>query len=139
MATPIKGQISIEDEILYSDINIGMTQSSRDEIAYQERAVRNGIHYLLLTPRRQRLMRPSFGTYLIGLLFLPVIQSTADSIKHAVFTAIDTWEDKAKILRNGVTVIPLNNRDGYQVNLRYYLVELNNLQATYEFKIRSLR
>ena len=131
--------IPIEDEIYYSDINLMMDRSARDEIVYQEQAVTNSVHYLLGTPRRQRLMRPRWGSFLLHMLFEPVDDRTAGKIGREVYDAIVRNENRVEIERSGVNVTPVVSEGKFQVDLTYRLIELNNLQVSHQFKLRSLR
>lgn len=133
------GTIPVEDEIVFSDVNLEMTQAARDEIAYQVDAVRNAFHFLIMTPKRQRIMRPNWGSNVIRYLFNPVTEDTAYDIKEAILSAAEDWAEDIEIHGSGINVDADSAAGTFNVRLTYSVPKLNNLQIQHQFKLRSLR
>lgn len=133
------GHVPIENSVTYKDVNLFMERAARDEMVYQTKAVENSIMYILGTPKRQRLMRPTFGSYIHQLLFEPVDELTATKLSMEIYSAVSQWETRVSLPRSGIVVTPDKFNGVFQVNLNYEILELNNLQVAHNFKFRSLR
>ena len=69
-------------------------------------SVKRGIRNVLLTQNGERLFNPEFGSGIRNLLFEPMTDLTAERLEQEVRSAINSWEDRAEVLRIVVTSEP---------------------------------
>ena len=67
-------------------------------LARQERDIEQAIRMILLTPKGQRIMRPTFGCHIHELIFAPNNASTAGLAAHYVEDALRMWEPRIEVL-----------------------------------------
>lgn len=61
--------------------------------------IREAIMVILATPRRSRIMEPSFGCGIHDYLFSPNSATTRASVEGAVRDALIRWEPRVEVLR----------------------------------------
>jgi phage baseplate assembly protein W len=84
----------------------------------------------------QRLFRPAFGSNLYNLLFEPMNNDTASSIRNTVILAIERWETRVVLKNSSVT--PDYSNLAYHVSLQYIIPTLMNKSATFAFDLSKL-
>lgn len=67
-------------------------------LARQEQDIDQAIRMILLTPKGQRIMRPTFGCHIHELIFAPNNGSTAGLAAHYVEEALNMWEPRIDVL-----------------------------------------
>ena len=121
-----------------SDLNLFMERSARGEIVYKSIAVRNQIFHVLGTLKRQRKMRPRFGSYLNTLLFRPRTAATANEIQHEIFSSLTDPENelvgRIEVDYSNVAVSLASKLDTYNISISPTLLEFN-VQETYQFSL----
>ena len=70
-------------------------------VAYEE-DVRQAVRLIIGTDFFERVMRPTFGSGLRGLVFEPLTATTQALVKHRVEEALVRWEPRIDVLDVGV-------------------------------------
>lgn len=112
---------------VYSDLDLNFTKHPiTKDVArkLKENAVIASIKNIIFTNFNERPFNPNFGSGVRGLLFEPLDEITATNLYKVVFTAINNFEPRVKI--DVIQVVPDPDRNGYQVTIRFYL--LNSLK-----------
>lgn len=134
-----KLDIPVEDSVTYIDVNFAVIGTYRNTLVYQVNAVENAILHIIGTPRRQRLMRPTFGSFVHQILFDPLDTVTATKLEMEIYAAVAQWEsERVNLPRTGITVAVDKLNGVFQVALRYKLLRLNDLQVHHNFRLKSL-
>lgn len=85
-----------------------------------EKAVTRSIRNLILTNPGERLYQPDIGSGIRSLLFEPMSQFTANTLRKMIEDTIRKYEERAQIL--GVEVRPDEDRNRYVVTIVYMLI-----------------
>mgnify|MGYP002403601304 CR=1 FL=1 len=80
---------------------------------------------ILLTPKRQRVMRPEFGCQIHDLIFAPNDVTTAGLAAYYVEDALGMWEPRIKVLEVNAIADP-DNQSRLLIEIRYLI------KATYD-------
>jgi uncharacterized protein len=92
--------------------------------ARHEEDVAQAIGIILETTRRERVMRPSFGTELRGFVFDSNSPATHRAIEDEVRRALSTWEPRITV--QGVRAYPEAGRSNVVMIELDYVVRRNN-------------
>lgn len=85
-----------------------------------EKAVTRSIRNLILTNPGERLYQPDIGSGIRSLLFEPMTQFTANTLRKLIEDTIRKYEERAQVL--GVEVRPDEERNRYVVTIVYMLI-----------------
>lgn len=119
---------------VYSDISLSYDKSgSPYTMVYDEQSLNNAIVTILSTRRGSRVFRRTFGSNLTDLLFDPMNDSTATSIKFEIISAVEDWEPRIKLVSS--KVVPDYTNQLYYVELGYVIPALNNKQVSFNFNL----
>jgi phage baseplate assembly protein W len=77
---------------------VGVDARGRIAVARQEQDIEQSIRIILLTPKGQRIMRPTFGCLIHELMFAPNDGTTAGLAAYYVEDALDMWEPRIRVL-----------------------------------------
>lgn len=107
---------------LYSDLDLRFIPQpvSKDiSMSYDAQAVIRSIKTLLLTRPGERLFQPEITSQIDFLLFEPISNLTAYSVKDEIERVIRNWEPRATIA--SVDVVSYPDQNGYKVSLIFYV------------------
>ena len=76
---------------------ISIDAHGRIALARQERDIEEAMRIILLTPKGQRVMRPSFGCQIHELIFDPDDATTAGLAAYYVEEALTMWEPRIRV------------------------------------------
>ncbi len=86
---------------------------------YNEESVKDGLIQLLLTARGERPMRLDYGTDLRRSVFAPLNETTVNSLRQSVLTAISKYEPR--IIVRSFEVIPEDGKSQIDISLVFSL------------------
>lgn len=115
-------ELTNKDEV-YSDflVNLNPHPVSGALLRFaNEKAVTRAIRNLILTNKGERLYQPDVGSNIRAMLFEPMSQFTANTIRKIIEDAITKYEPRAKIL--SVQVQPYEEQNRYVVTIVYILI-----------------
>lgn len=110
-------------EEVYSDFLINMNPHPVSGALLRfvnEKAVTRSIRNLILTNPGERLYQPDIGSGIRSLLFEPMTQFTANTLRKLIEDTIRKYEERAQVL--GVEVRPDEERNRYVVTIVYMLI-----------------
>lgn len=110
-------------EEVYSDFLINMNPHPVSGALLRfvnEKAVTRSIRNLILTNPGERLYQPDIGSGIRSLLFEPMTQFTANTLRKLIEDTIRKYEERAQVL--GVDVRPDEERNRYVVTIVYMLI-----------------
>ena len=110
-------------EEVYSDFLINMNPHPVSGALLRfvnEKAVTRSIRNLILTNPGERLYQPDIGSGIRSLMFEPMTQFTANTLRKMIEDTIRKYEERAQIL--AVEVIPDEDRNRYVVTIVYMLI-----------------
>lgn len=110
-------------EEVYSDFLINMNPHPVSGALLRfvnDKAVTRSIRNLILTNPGERLYQPGIGSGIRALLFEPMSQFTANTLRTLIEDTIRKYEDRAQVL--AVTVVPEEARNRYSVTIVYMLI-----------------
>ena len=114
---------------IYSDIDLTFTRvpgTNDIALSYDDQAVIRSVKNLLLTNRFERLFQPDVGSNLRAMLFENLSYSTASTLEEEIKITIENEEPR--VTSTTVKVTPDYDKNGYYVNLTFYIG--NNTQPT---------
>jgi len=116
--TPLSNQDQIYSDFL---IDLNPHPVSKDIVKFiNERAVARSIRNILSTNRGERLYQPDIGGDLANLLFEPMTDGMSTTIYNLIYTTLERFEPRAKILN--MTVIPNYDKNLYNVNITFMII-----------------
>lgn len=116
--TPLLNQDQIYSDFL-TDLNPHPV--SKDIVKFiNERAVARSVRNLLSTNRGERLYQPDIGSDLSNLLFEQMTDGMATTISNLIYSTLEQYEPRAKILR--LSVIPNYDRNLYDVTISFMII-----------------
>lgn len=121
--------------IIFSDTNLDVNDESSYALVFNEDAINKSIITILGTRIGTRPFRRDFGSTLLDLIFNPMDEITAGSIRTALIEAIDRWEPRIKMVKS--EVIPNYEIQSYYVYLEYTIPALANKSAVFTFNISA--
>jgi phage baseplate assembly protein W len=108
---------------LFSDLDLNFSKHpvTKDvSLKLNEYAIIASVRNIVLTNRGERRFTPDFGSTVLQMLFEPLDDVTAINIKNEIVTSITNYEPRVKI--DFVNVIPNFNLDGFDITIRFYLL-----------------
>ena len=85
-----------------------------------EYAIIGAVRNIVMTNFGERRFTPKFGGDVLSQLFEPLDDMTALNIKQEIITSISNYEPRVKI--DVVDVVPNFSNDGFDVTIRFYLL-----------------
>jgi len=108
---------------VFSDLDLKFSKHpiTKDaSLKLNENAVIAAVRNIVLTNFGERRFTPNFGSNLLSLLFEPLDDITAFNMRKEISTSITNFEPRVKL--DFVNVVPNFNRDGFDVTIRFYLL-----------------
>jgi phage baseplate assembly protein W len=108
---------------VYSDLDLKFTKHpvTKDvALKLNENAIIASVKNIVLTNKGERKFTPAFGSDVFSQLFEPLDEMTAMNIKEEILTSITNYEPRVKV--DFVNVAPNFNLDGFDVTIRFYLL-----------------
>jgi phage baseplate assembly protein W len=108
---------------IFSDLDLKFTKHpvTKDvAVKLNENAIIAAVRNIVLTNKGERRFTPKFGSDVISQLFEPLDEMTAMNIKEEILTSITNYEPRVKV--DFVNVVPNFNLDGFDVTIRFYLL-----------------
>ena len=89
-------------------------------LIYGDDAVVRSLKNLVMTNHYERPFHPEIGCNVRQMLFENIMQSTADSIQHAIEETIENFEPRAQI--NNILARPDLDRNAYELVINFYVI-----------------
>lgn len=116
----------------YSDIPANFNKSVVNNdlsASYDLKAIQESLLGIVSTKKGERPFNPEFGCDISNQLFENISPASAFAIKYSIENAVGRWEPRVLIRK--VEVIPLYDKNTYQVTIKYHLkTNLDRLFAT---------
>lgn len=104
---------------------VGVDQRGRFALARGANDIEQAIKIILLTPKGQRLMRPTFGCQIHDLIFAPNDATTAGLAEYYVREALTMWEPR-------ITVVAIEVGPDPEVTERLLIAIQYEIKATHD-------
>lgn len=113
---------------VYTDLDLTFKQSNDGDIASfkESGAIKSSLLNILSTMQGSRRYLPEFALPIYNLLFEPLDEITAKKIGEEILTSINIWEDR--IIIDEIFVLVNENSHQYEVSLKYYIKETDEIQ-----------
>lgn len=108
--------------------------SGNTVIQYDDNAIIQSVKNIISTITGERVRNP-IGSTLVRLLFEPMNNETADSIRTVLFQSVERYDPRISI--KTIRVIPNYDNNTYDVTVRMQVKRLTNI-VKFETKLRSL-
>lgn len=119
--------------VIYSDVNPRVVTEQAAELSYNEDAIINSLVTIFDTPVKTRPFRRMFGTMLEQLLFEPISESTAKTMRANMELAVAQWE--TRVSNFTALVIPDYDIQGYYVECSFTIPALNDKPVNFNFNL----
>lgn len=103
------------------DVNSAFGLNGKNVLLADAEAISNSIYNILTCPIGSRGWNPSYGSMLPFMIYEPVDQITATSIRVHVLEAIRNWEPRVDVIAERSSVVPMSGGAGYDVVITYRL------------------
>lgn len=108
---------------VYSDLDLNFSKHpiTKDvSLKLNENAIIGSIKNIVLTNFGERRFTPNFGSNILAMMFEPLDDITAYNIRKEIATSISNYEPRVKL--DFINVVPNFDRDGFDVTVRFYLL-----------------
>ena len=108
---------------VYSDLDLKFSKHpvTKDvTLKTNEHAIASAVRNIIMTSFGERRFTPRFGSDVFSQLFEPLDDMTAMNIKEEIVASIGNYEPRVKI--DFVNVVPNFNQDGFDVTIRFFLL-----------------
>jgi len=108
---------------VYSDLDMKFSKHpvTKDvSLKINEYAIISSVRNIVMTNFGERKFTPKFGSDVLSQLFEPLDDMTAMNIKEEILTSLTNFEPRVKI--DFVNVVPNFEQDGFNVTIRFYLL-----------------
>ena len=119
-------------EVVFSDVNINLGQTSSYELLYNEDAVMGAILNILRTRKGTRPFRRNFGSNLLDYVFDPLDNATAMVMKMSITRDLAM---EPRVVVESVEVIPNYDLDAFYVSIVGTLPRLSNRRFDLNFNL----
>ena len=103
------------------DLNFSKHPITKDvSLKLNENAIIGSIKNIVLTNFGERRFTPNFGSNILAMMFEPLDDITAYNIRKEIATSISNYEPRVKL--DFINVVPNFDRDGFDVTVRFYLL-----------------
>lgn len=132
------GQVRFRTKEPFSlDINPDYSLDENQLLVENEVAVKKQILNLLGTPIGTEDHLPRYGSNLPYRLYDFINDITAHLMYLDTVAALETWmSNRIRLLTPGTDIIPMDDEDGYQINLSYVIIRS---RQTTQFQFEMLR
>lgn len=124
-------------KLYFIDVNPDFGSDGKDELVYENDAIKVQIRNILSTPTGSEQFEPEYGSLLPWRLFEPINARTAWQIENDTLIAVNRWmAGRIKLTRQQCYVRPLDEGigDGYYISLVYTILRTKVL-AEYKFSV----
>lgn len=107
----------------YSDLDLRFSKHpvTKDvTLKINEYAIIGSVRNIVMTNFGERRFTPKFGSDVFSQLFEPLDDMTAMNIKEEITASLTNYEPRIKI--DFVNVVPNFSNDGFDVTIRFYLL-----------------
>lgn len=107
----------------YSDLDLRFSKHpvTKDvSLKINEYAIIGSVRNIVMTNFGERRFTPKFGSDVLSQLFEPLDDMTAMNIKEEITASLTNYEPRIKI--DFVNVVPNFSDDGFDVTIRFYLL-----------------
>lgn len=107
----------------YSDLDLRFSKHpvTKDvTLKINEYAIIGSVRNIVMTNFGERRFTPKFGSDVLSQLFEPLDDMTAMNIKEEITASLTNYEPRIKI--DFVNVVPNFSDDGFDVTIRFYLL-----------------
>lgn len=107
----------------YSDLDLRFSKHpvTKDvSLKINEYAIIGSVRNIVMTNFGERRFTPKFGSDVFSQLFEPLDDMTAMNIKEEITASLTNYEPRIKI--DFVNVVPNFSNDGFDVTIRFYLL-----------------
>lgn len=108
---------------IFTDLDLAFTKHpvTKDvALKTKEKAIIQSIKNLILTNYNERLFNPKLGSNINRMLFEPVDGISASILNKEIQTVITNFEPRVSV--EEVQVIPNDREDGYEITLKFYVI-----------------
>lgn len=108
---------------VYSDLDLRFSKHpvTKDvTLKTNEYAIIGSVRNIVMTNFGERRFTPKFGSDVLSQLFEPLDDMTAMNIKEEITASLTNYEPRVKI--DFVNVVPNFSNDGFDVTIRFYLL-----------------
>ena len=119
----------------YSDINKDFGLKDSAVVITGADAIAANIQLILTTQKKTRVFRRGICTYLMDLLFAPVSDSTALSVRTELITVLQLYEPRIKATL--VQVLPIYDESAYYVSIEYEILAEASRAVSLTFNLSS--
>jgi len=108
---------------VFSDLDLKFSKHpvTKDvSLKINEHAIISAVRNIILTNHGERRFTPKFGSDVYSQLFEPLDDMTAMNIKEEIVTSLKNYESRIKL--DFVNVVPNFDMDGFDVTIRFYLL-----------------
>ena len=123
-----------DQDIIYSDVNIALGQSSSYELLFNEEAIQRAIINIINTRRGSRPFRRRFGSSLMDMLFEPLDEITARLIRTRLMEDIAAHE--TRVVLDRVEVLTDTENDAYYVEIAGWMPKLESRRFNFNFNLQ---
>lgn len=95
------------------------------------------VRNLLLTQKGERPFQPDLGSDITRLLFEPLDYGTAGLIRAAIYDVLGRYEPRIRV--DTVVVSPVEDDNGFEVEMSYIIVGRDDTPVNVEFFLESTR
>lgn len=120
-------------EIRFRDINPDFTLNNDDIILTEHKAVQAQMRHVLSTVLGSESFDPFFGSMFPLRLYEPISAITGYTLELDTYVAINRCMGGVVSVYPNVSIVPLTQEDGYQVDLPYIINAINSANV-YSFE-----
>tara|TARA_R100000231_G_scaffold125233_1_gene95561 strand:+ start:600 stop:1043 length:444 start_codon:yes stop_codon:yes gene_type:complete len=125
---------------IYSDLdlNFALTPGKKDVSKKKDiEAVKQSVRNLILTNHYERPFHPEIGSSVRSLLFENINPITTNILKRAIGEVITNFEPRARL--SAIDCFPDIDRNGYEVTIHFYIVNMPGEQVQLETFLERAR
>ena len=120
------------------DINMNLHPESKDVVLkYDLNAIKRSLRNILQTNHYERPFHPEIGSSVRSLLFENINPITTNILKRAIGEVITNFEPRARL--SAIDCFPDIDRNGYEVTIHFYIVNMPGEQVQLETFLERAR
>lgn len=110
---------SFDSLAFYVDVNTELLINAKPELLGGSDAINNSILNILNCSIGSRPFQRDYGSRLLHFIQEPVDRVTATKIEISLIQSIERWEPRITLNRQSTSVVPYDDRTGYNVTISY--------------------
>jgi len=119
------------EDYYFVDVNPNFGEDARGELLTEDQVIKAQIRQILSTPLGTEHFEPTYGSLLPFRIMEPMNAVSAWNIENDTINAVGTWlASRITLQRQDCLVLPLEEQEGYYIQLRYLIKRLSAV-ATY--------